>query len=56
MELGMELMEKDLGGGQAESVTRAFVAFQHPNLVENLDYRPLGRALHGVAHVPRPGL
>ena len=35
----MGLMEKDLSGGQAEPVTRAFVAFQHPHLVENVGYR-----------------
>jgi hypothetical protein len=39
IELGMELMAKNLSGEQAESVTRAFVAFQHPHLVENVDYR-----------------
>jgi len=38
-ELAMEIMEKNLSGGQAESVTRAFVAFQRPHLVENVDYR-----------------
>ena len=39
MELGMELMGKNLGGGQAGSVTWAFVELQHPHLVENEDCR-----------------
>ena len=38
-ELGMELTEKNLSGEQAGSVTRAFVAFQHPHLVEDVDCR-----------------
>ena len=37
MELGMELVGKNLGGEQAGSVTWAFVEFQHPHLVENED-------------------
>lgn len=39
IELGMELMEKGLTAPQAEQVTRAFVAFQHPDKVEGKDYR-----------------
>ena len=46
IELGMGLMEKNLSGEQAESVTRAPVAFQHLHLVGNVDYRtsPVARS------------
>jgi hypothetical protein len=51
IELGMELMEKNLSGQQAESVTRAFVHFQHPHLTENADYRiPSAARFKGTAH------
>ena len=50
IELGMELMEKNLSGQQAESVTRAFVQFQHPHLTENVDYRiPSAARFKGTA-------
>jgi hypothetical protein len=39
IEIGMELIEKGLSARQAEAVTRAFVHFLYPNLVESVDYR-----------------
>ena len=39
IEIGMELIEKGLSARQAEAVTRAFVHFLYPNLVEGVDYR-----------------